>query len=246
MSSKWLDNIFKGDQPEEMDKNSEKMEQDQEMIGGDKGRDKEGDEGGDEGINEGKNKEQMEKDPRDPIEKLFNFFFGDYPCTKDSWAVPLPNDSPTSSTSNLLPLSYLPRRYRPMLKNTNMESRDMVLTYSASSDGWDPLAFHSKLDRQGACLVVALTSEGQVCGGYNPKGWCGYGEYRGSVAAFLFTFSGGEGEEEDDRPVKLRKVGGAGLAQLDFPEAAVSFGSDSFVLDTSHSDKPLPSNDSAP
>ena len=45
MSSKWL----KGDQPEEMDK----MEQDQEMIGGDKGRDK------------------------DPIEKLFNFFFGD-------------------------------------------------------------------------------------------------------------------------------------------------------------------------
>ena len=153
-----------------------------------------------------------------------------YPCTKDSWAVPLPNDSPTSSTSNLLPLSYLPRRYRPMLKNTNMESRDMVLTYSASSDGWDPLAFHSKLDRQGACLVVALTSEGQVCGGYNPKGWCGYGEYRGSVAAFLFTFSGGEGEEEDDRPVKLRKVGGAGLAQLDFPEAAVSFGSDSFVV----------------
>lgn len=106
----------------------------------------------------------------------------------------------------------------------------MVLTYDANEDGWDPLVFHEKLDHQGACLVVATTEGGQVCGGYNPKGWCGYGEYRGSVAAFLFTFREGLGSVSDDRPVKLRKVGGAGLAQLDFPETAVSFGSDSFIV----------------
>eukprot|EP00520_Triparma_pacifica_P020176 CAMPEP_0118641510 /NCGR_PEP_ID=MMETSP0785-20121206/5322_1 /TAXON_ID=91992 /ORGANISM="Bolidomonas pacifica, Strain CCMP 1866" /LENGTH=137 /DNA_ID=CAMNT_0006532963 /DNA_START=198 /DNA_END=608 /DNA_ORIENTATION=- len=111
-----------------------------------------------------------------------------------------------------------------------MEFRDMVLTYSANHDGWDPASFHSKLDRQGACLVVAVTNTGQVCGGYNPKGWCGYGEYRGSIAAFLFTFKEGVGKMTDDKPIKLRKVGGAGLAQLDFPETAVSFGSDSFVV----------------
>jgi hypothetical protein len=117
-----------------------------------------------------------------------------------------------------------------MLKNTNMEYRDMVLTYAATVDGWDPTSFHSKLDRQGACLVVCETTSGQVCGGYNPKGWCGYGEYRGSVAAFLFTFKEGFGVAGDDEPVKLRKVGGAGLAQLDFPETAVAFGSDSLVV----------------
>ena len=117
-----------------------------------------------------------------------------------------------------------------MLKNTNMEKRDMVLTFDANKDGWDAYQFHEKLDRQGACLVVCETTKGQLLGGYNPKGWCGYGEYRGSIAAFLFTFTEGIGKKGDNQPLKLRKVGGAGLAQLDFPETAVSFGSDSLVI----------------
>ena len=117
-----------------------------------------------------------------------------------------------------------------MLKNTNMEFRDMVLTFDADKDGWNAQSFHSKLDRQGACLVMCITEQGQVCGGYNPKGWCGYGEYRGSIAAFLFSFDEGPDKAWDVRPTKLNKVGGAGLAQLDFPETAVSFGSDSLVV----------------
>jgi len=44
--------------------------------------------------------------------------------------------------------------------------------------------------------------------GYNPKGWVGYGEARGSIAAFLFT------RNRDGSYTKLRKVGGAGLAQM--------------------------------
>jgi hypothetical protein len=38
------------------------------------------------------------------------------------------------------------------------------------------------------------------------------GEYRGSIAAFLFTFPGGDIES---RPIKLAKIAGAGMSQID-------------------------------
>ena len=40
--------------------------------------------------------------------------------------------------------------------------------------------------------------------GYNPKGWVGLGEYRGSLAAFLYTWPDGDTRQ---RAIKLRKVG---------------------------------------
>jgi len=63
-------------------------------------------------------------------------------------------------------------------------------------------------------------------GGYNPKGWVSYGEARGSIAAFLFVAD----STREMGWTKLRKVGGPSLAQLDVPEAAVSFGADSLVV----------------
>ena len=38
------------------------------------------------------------------------------------------------------------------------------------------------------------------------------GEYRGSIAAFLFVFENGN---VNNRPIKLAKISGAGLAQID-------------------------------
>ena len=46
----------------------------------------------------------------------------------------------------------------------------------------------AKVDKTGPCLVVARTKGGALCGGYAPKGFAGFGEYRGSIAAFLFTW----------------------------------------------------------
>lgn len=60
----------------------------------------------------------------------------------------------------------------------------------------------------------------------NPKGWVGYGEARGSIAAFLFVYKRGLTE----LPTKLRKVGGPSLAQQDLPEIGPSFGADSLVI----------------
>ena len=156
----------------------------------------------------------------DPIDKIFSVFFGkkeeepmgmkrfgrerfpeQYPAVTDEWAEPVATDDKDMAL------------LRPMLKNTNLESRGLKLTYSANKDGWNPVAFHKKVDKLGGGLVMCTTTDGLVCGGYNPKGWVGYGEARGSIAAFLFVFKTGI----TDLPTKLRKVGGPSFAQQDLP-----------------------------
>ena len=136
-------------------------------------------------------------DAEDPVEKIFGFFFGKreaapmglkrmtkeqfperYPATKTEWA------EPVSTDDNEMAL------IRPLLKNTNLESRSLQLAYDANRDGWDPTAFHSKVDKKGPSVVFCRTDSGLVCGGYNPKGWVSYGEARGSIAAFLFVLGG--------------------------------------------------------
>ena len=156
----------------------------------------------------------------DPIDKIFSVFFGkkedepmgmkrfgiekfpeQYPAVTDQWADPVATDDKDMAV------------LRPMLKNTNLETRSLKLTYSANRDGWNAVAFHKKVDKLGGGLVMCTTMDGLVCGGYNPKGWVGYGEARGSIAAFLFVFKTGT----TDLPTKLRKVGGPSFAQQDLP-----------------------------
>ncbi|CAJ1946415.1 unnamed protein product [Cylindrotheca closterium] len=169
----------------------------------------------------------------DPVDKIFSFFFGakeespmgmkrfgrerfpeQYPAVLDEWAAPVEGDDKEMAA------------LRPMLKNTNLEFRNLKLTYSANRDGWNAKKFHDKVDKLGGGLVVCTTTDGLICGGYNPKGWVGYGEARGSIAAFLFVFKRGLTE----LPSKLRKVGGPSLAQQDLPEIGPSFGADSLVI----------------
>lgn len=54
---------------------------------------------------------------------------------------------------------------RGLLKNTNLEFRNLKLTYSGNRDGWNPIKFHQKVDKLGGGLVVATTQDGLVCGG---------------------------------------------------------------------------------
>jgi len=138
-----------------------------------------------------------------------------YPATVDDFDVkPVPTDNAEMAA------------LRPLLKKTNLESRGLKLTYSANRDGWNAEKFHRKVDKLGGGLVVCTTKDGLICGGYNPKGWVGYGEARGSIAAFLFVYKRGIGQ----LPTKLRKVGGPSLAQQDLPEIGPSFGADSLVI----------------
>ena len=81
-----------------------------------------------------------------------------YPATKDEWADPIESDD--------VDMKVL----RPFLKNTNLETRALQLTYDANRDGWDPISFHNAVDKKGGAIVMCVTRMGVVCGGYNPKG----------------------------------------------------------------------------
>lgn len=175
-------------------------------------------------------------DDEDPIEKVFGFFFGkkeaepmgmkrfgqerfpeQYPAVLDKWADPVEGDDREMAL------------LRPFLKNTNLETRNLRLTYDANRDGWDPVTFHSKVDKQGGAIVFCTTRGGIQCGGYNPKGWVGYGEARGSIAAFLYILNS-KYAAAGAPGIKLRKVGGPGLAQMDLPESGPSFSPDALVI----------------
>eukprot|EP00541_Cyclophora_tenuis_P018793 CAMPEP_0116551836 /NCGR_PEP_ID=MMETSP0397-20121206/6166_1 /TAXON_ID=216820 /ORGANISM="Cyclophora tenuis, Strain ECT3854" /LENGTH=215 /DNA_ID=CAMNT_0004076747 /DNA_START=162 /DNA_END=809 /DNA_ORIENTATION=- len=144
-----------------------------------------------------------------------------YPATTTEWADPVSSDNKDMA------------KIRPLLKNTNLETRALKLTYSANRDGWNAAAFHKAVDKLGGGIVVCTTKDGLVCGGYNPKGWVGYGEARGSIAAFLFVFN-----NDGTTATKLRKVGGKSLAQMDMPESGPSFGADSLVIPLNDKSQP--------
>lgn len=123
-----------------------------------------------------------------------------YYATTDEWAEKLLEDT----DADILLI-------RQTLKYTNLEFRPLRLVYSANRDGWNAKAFHERVDKLGPAVVLARTSSGGVVGGYNPTGWVNYGEYRGSIAAFLFKFPDGNTKI---RPVKVPKISGAGECRI--------------------------------
>jgi len=143
-------------------------------------------------------------------ERLFGFIFGkqekeplglkrfdrdrfpeQFLATLDEFAAPVDSDTEEMAL------------FRPLLARTQLESRELRLVYDAEQDGWSATAFHDRVNRQGASVVIAKTVGGAVCGGYNPKGWVGYGESRGSLASFLFTWPDGNTAAS---AMKLRKA----------------------------------------
>lgn len=137
-----------------------------------------------------------------------------YPATLDEFADPVASDTPDMAA------------FRPLLARTQLQTRALQLLYDAERDGWSAEAFHARVDRRGACVVTGRTARAAF-GGYNPKGFVGYGESRGSKAAFLFAWPDGD----VGRPaMKMRKVGGAALAVVDQPDTGPKFGADSFVV----------------
>ena len=159
-------------------------------------------------------------------------FFEPSKSTKSSRQLQYPEQYPATYELNEIQLEsddQCPeaKLVRPLLKNTQLESRALVPAYDANRVGWSPSSFHSCVDGKGAAIVVATTRDNKlVCGGYNPKGWASLGGARPSVAAFLFYAQGRSGKFQ-----KLQKVGGGGLAcARDDPNFGISFGPDGLVI----------------
>lgn len=139
------------------------------------------------------------------------------------------------------------RLVRPLLKQTQLESRRLRVAYNARSQGWNPQAFHRAVDGQGAAIVLAKASRSsnnniskEWFGGYNPKGWSSLGGARPSVAAFLWytttttnTNKSGDNNRSGNSTTlqKLRKVGGGGLAcAKDDGNTGIWLGADGLVI----------------
>jgi TLD len=123
-----------------------------------------------------------------------------YYCTTTEWADPLAEDKDTDIAL-----------IRQTLKYTNLEYRPLKIAFDANIDGWNAKSFHNRVDKLGPAVVFVRTASGGILGGYNPTGWVNYGELRGSIAAFLFTFPRGNIE---NRPIKVPKISGAGNQEL--------------------------------
>ncbi|UPR01099.1 TLDc domain-containing protein [Chloropicon primus] len=136
-----------------------------------------------------------------------------WPATTTEWAEPLESDD----TPELL-------KVRPLLKQTQMEKLKLGLAYDANVHGWGSGPFHTQLDGQGAGLLVATSTDGRVFGGYNPRGWLGYGEWRDAISAFLFVYDG------SGKPIKSAKVGGSGMAIIDEPSKGPQWGPDGLKI----------------
>lgn len=169
----------------------------------------------------------------DPIEKMFKFFFGEieaqpmgltrmsvetapdqYPAELNELAEPVEDDDDECA-----------QFVRPSLKQTGLERRRLQCVFDGNRDGFTPDAFHRGVDRRGPGIILGTSTNGFKFGGYNPKGWVGYGEYRPGLSAFLFAWKDG-----GDRLVKLRKTGGAGMCVVDKPEEGPMFGAEGLCI----------------
>lgn len=121
---------------------------------------------------------------------------------------------------------------RPLLFNTQLQDEPLQLVYNSRKDGFSAKTWHSKVDLQGPCLIVAKTQGGALCGAYAAKGFAGQGEYRGSLGSFLFTWPDGDTKK---LPLKINvrqksDLDPATETILDNNNAGPQFGEKDFVI----------------
>ncbi|KAG7371396.1 TLD domain containing protein [Nitzschia inconspicua] len=117
---------------------------------------------------------------------------------------------------------------RPLLKQTQLEGRPLLVVYDANKHGYNAQIFHQKVDGKGACVVLCK-AQGQWIGAYNPRGWASLGGSRPSRAAFVFYekngFLPGGGWQ------KLRVMGGGGNACAnDLFDRGIYMGAEALVI----------------
>lgn len=126
---------------------------------------------------------------------------------------------PSSPLDMFNPLAIV----KPMLKQTQLENRQLKIVYNAQKDGWDARSFHKKVDGKGASVVLAKV-RGKWIGGYNPRGWASLGGSRPSIASFLFyqtLFSW--------QKLRVARTGGMACGRDEFDQG-IYFGSDALVI----------------
>ena len=74
------------------------------------------------------------------------------------------------------------------------------LLYKGTRDGDKASTFHSLCDNKGPTLVIIVTENGSICGGYTTKNWDGSYNYHADKNAFIFSL-----DKKKKYPPKLPK-----------------------------------------
>ena len=176
----------------------------------------------------------LREQKKDFVENLFGMIFGeveDAPAGFTRMTVETQPDQYPAETSGDRAAAVdgddadLAKWVRPTLLQTQLAKLPMYEVYDSDLDGWTPGAFHAAVDRRGPGVVLCEAEDGQRFGGYNAKGWVGYGEYRPGLSNFLFAWN-----KAGENFVKLPKVGGAGMGVVDKPEQGPMFGAEGLCV----------------
>ena len=164
-----------------------------------------------------------------------------YQCVRTAKDQPTENTYPESMAatyelSNAAFLWELPGDaasfVRPLLKQTQLEYRQLRVACDGNRDGYNSRIFHQKVDGQGAAIVLCKAGQSWF-GGYNPRGWASLGGSRPSRASFLFyqksglplTGVGGGTWQ------KLRVLGGGGMScGNDLFDSGIYMGAEGLVV----------------
>ncbi len=102
------------------------------------------------------------------------------------------------------------------------------LIYRASADGFGSDKFHAKCDNIPRTLVLILTTNSYVFGGYTSKSWDCSGNYQDDPKSFLFSFV-----NPDNRPIKLN-YNGSGKAIFCHSNNGPTFGGGHDICISTH------------
>jgi len=102
-----------------------------------------------------------------------------------------------------------------------------ALTAKALRCWWLSLKLVRRACWSGACCPLSTLFAGSFVGGYNPKGWLGYGDWRDAISAFLFA----RNQVGGAKFVKVPKVGGSGMAIIDEQGGGPCWGPDGLKID---------------
>ncbi len=68
-----------------------------------------------------------------------------------------------------------------------IESKDCVLLYRATRDGFEASSFHSKCDDKAKTITIIKTKDNYVFGGYTAVTWDGSNSYKTDAAAYIYS-----------------------------------------------------------
>jgi hypothetical protein len=86
-----------------------------------------------------------------------------------------------------LDISLILTKEEIMILSQMIDSKDCVLLYRATRDGFEGASFHSKCDGEAKTITIIKTKDNYVFGGYTAVTWGSSNNYKTDAAAYIYS-----------------------------------------------------------